>query len=224
MYNRAPLPPCQPNSPNGKVFYETKLIPLEDRGSQNPAFCLDSTTNTFSETCLSEGPSLWFFFLTALFLLLFFFLNLFYLFIYFWLCWVFVAARGLSLVAASGGYSLLRYAGFSLPWLLSCGARALGTRASVVVAHELSCSAACGIFPDQGSNPCPLHWQADSQPLRHATGEALLCDFLRSDCWLAVKGDRIRHPKVCVLGIRIILSWLFLRNGRHRKSSENQIK
>ena len=24
--------------------------------------------------------------------------------------------------------------------------------------HGLSCSAACGIFPDQGSNPCPLHW------------------------------------------------------------------
>ena len=38
---------------------------------------------------------------------------------------------------------------------------------SVVVAHGLSCSAACGIFPDQGSNLCPLHWQADSQPLRH---------------------------------------------------------
>ena len=33
--------------------------------------------------------------------------------------------------------------------------------------HGLSCSAACGIFPGQGSNPCPLHWQADSQPLRH---------------------------------------------------------
>ena len=30
-----------------------------------------------------------------------------------------------------------------------------------------SCSAACGIFPDQGSNPCPLHRQADSQPLHH---------------------------------------------------------
>ena len=30
------------------------------------------------------------------------------------------------------------------------------------MAHGLSCSAACGIFPDQGSNPCPLHWQADS--------------------------------------------------------------
>ena len=28
--------------------------------------------------------------------------------------------------------------------------------------HGFSCSAACGIFPDQGSNPRPLHWQADS--------------------------------------------------------------
>ena len=36
-----------------------------------------------------------------------------------------------------------------------------------VVAHGLSCSEACGILPDQGSNPCPLHRQADSQPLCH---------------------------------------------------------
>ena len=48
-----------------------------------------------------------------------------------------------------------------------CGAQALGMQASVVVARGLSCSAACGIFPDQGLNLCPLHWQADSQPLRH---------------------------------------------------------
>ena len=26
---------------------------------------------------------------------------------------------------------------------------------------------ACEIFPDQGSNPCPPHWQADSEPLDH---------------------------------------------------------
>ena len=44
----------------------------------------------------------------------------------------------------------------------STGSRRAG---SVVVAHGPSCSAAGGIFPDQGSNPCPLHWQADSQPL-----------------------------------------------------------
>ena len=33
------------------------------------------------------------------------------------------------------------------------------------MAHGFSCSEACGIFPDQGSNPCPLHWQTDSKPL-----------------------------------------------------------
>ena len=38
---------------------------------------------------------------------------------------------------------------------------------SAIVAHGPSCSAAYGILPDQGSNPCPLHWQADSQPLHH---------------------------------------------------------
>ena len=75
--------------------------------------------------------------------------------------------RGLSPVAASGGHSSSRYAGLSLsrPLLLrSTGSRRAG---SVIVAHGPSCSAACGIFPDQGSNPCPLHRQADSQPLRH---------------------------------------------------------
>ena len=95
------------------------------------------------------------------------FLLFIYLFIYFWLCWVFVSARGLSLVTASGGHSSSRCAGLSLsrPLLLqSTGSRRAG---SAIVAHGPSRSAACGIFPAQGSNPCPLHWQADSQPLRH---------------------------------------------------------
>ena len=48
--------------------------------------------------------------------------------------------------------------------LRSTGSRRAG---SATVAHGPSCSAACGIPPDQGSNPCPLHRQADSQPLRH---------------------------------------------------------
>ena len=107
------------------------------------------------------------FFLTlGLFVCLFVYLFI-YLFIYFWLCWVFVSVRGLSLVAASGGHSSSWCAGLSLspPLLLrSTGSRRAG---SVIVAHGPSCSAACGIFPDQGSNPCPLHWQADSQPLGH---------------------------------------------------------
>ena len=97
----------------------------------------------------------------------FFFFNFIYLFIYLWLCWVFVSVWGLSRVAASGGHSSSQCAGLSLsrPLLLrSTGSRRAG---SVIVAHGPSCYTACGIFPDQGLNPCPLHWQADSQPLRH---------------------------------------------------------
>ena len=107
----------------------------------------------------------------------FFFLNFgfIYLFIYLWLCWVFVSVRGLSLVAASGGCSSSRCVGLSLsrPLLLqSTGSRRAD---SVIVAHRPSCSTACEILPDQGLNPCPLHWQADSQPLRHQGSPITLC-------------------------------------------------
>ena len=81
----------------------------------------------------------------------------------------------------------LRYAGFSLWWLLllqTTGSRAhrvqklwqmgivvaipwLQSTGSIVGVHGLSRSAACGIFADQGSNPCVLHWQEDSLPLSH---------------------------------------------------------
>ena len=99
---------------------------------------------------------------------IFFFLNFgFYLFI------LFMALLGLRFCArafsscAMRGHSSLQCAGLSLsrPLLLrSTGSRRAG---SAIVAHGPSRSVACGIFPDQGSNPCPLHWQADSQPLRH---------------------------------------------------------
>ena len=91
----------------------------------------------------------------------------FFFFLILWLCWVFVSVQGPSLVVASGGHSSSRCAGLSPSWpllLRSTGSRRAG---SAIVAHGPSCSAACGIFPDQGSNPCPLHWQADSQPLHH---------------------------------------------------------
>ena len=57
--------------------------------------------------------------------------------------------------------------------LRSTGSRCAG---SVVVAHGPSCSAARGILPDQGSNPCSLHWQADSQPLCHQGSPILLLE------------------------------------------------
>ena len=50
---------------------------------------------------------------------------------------------------------------------LTAAASLLRSTGSVIVAHGPSRSATCGILPDQVSNPCPMHWQADSQPLRH---------------------------------------------------------
>ena len=47
--------------------------------------------------------------------------------------------------------------GVVIPGLWSTG--------SIVVSVGFSCSAARGIFLAQGSNPCLLHWQADSYPL-----------------------------------------------------------
>ena len=96
-----------------------------------------------------------------------FFLIIIYLFIHSWLCWVFASARGLSPAVASGGHSSSRCAGLSLSWPLpsrSTGSRRAG---SAAVTHGPSRSAARGILPDRGSNPHPLHRQADSQPLRH---------------------------------------------------------
>ena len=51
--------------------------------------------------------------------------------------------------------------------------------------HGISSSAACGIFPDQGSNPSPLHWEVNSLP---AESPVCVCvcvcvygSFVRSD-------------------------------------------
>ena len=127
---------------------------------------------------------------------LFFFFFLIYLFIYFWLCWVFVSVRRLSLVVVSGGHSSSLCAGLSPSWpllLRSTGSRCAG---SVIVAHGPSCSAACGIFPDQGSNPCPLHWQADSQPLRHqgSPSHHILPSFSLTAARLLYKGENMTVP------------------------------
>ena len=89
----------------------------------------------------------------------------FVLFFFFWLCWVFVAVCGLSLVAGSGGYSSFQCAGFSLRWLLllrstdsrragsivverglsSCGSRGLECRLSSCGSRGLECRlSSCG--------------------------------------------------------------------------------
>ena len=46
---------------------------------------------------------------------------------------------------------------------------------SVVVVHRLHCPMVSKILLDQGSNPCPLHWQVDSQPLDHQEAHHCVC-------------------------------------------------
>ena len=90
---------------------------------------------------------------------------------------LYVESRGYSLVAVCG--LLVVVASLVERGIQVHGLRSLQHRGSVVsaprlqrtgsvaVAHGLSCSLACGIFLDQGSNLCLLHWQADSLPLSH---------------------------------------------------------
>ena len=90
-----------------------------------------------------------------------------------WCTWAFPSC-GKQGPLSSCGAQASHWDGFSCR-----GARTLGCRPSVVVAlglsscgswaleHRLSCSMACGIFPDQRSNWCLPHCQVDSLPLDH---------------------------------------------------------
>ena len=91
----------------------------------------------------------------------------------------------------------MRCAGFSLRWpprvaehrLQAQGPQQLWLTGSRAQAQQLwrtgpVASRHMGSLPDQGSIPCPLHWQADSQPLRHQGSPVRL--FLKYFCPLGV--------------------------------------
>ena len=99
---------------------------------------------------------------------------------------------GFSLVVERGGYSLVVVHGLPIavaPFVAERGlwaaqasvaaAPGLQRTGSIFVAHRPSCSAACGIFPDQELNPCLLHWPADSLPLskQGSPGFNFRCNF-----------------------------------------------
>ena len=65
---------------------------------------------------------------------------------------LFIALRWLLLLQSTGS----RCTGFGH---CSTWAPQLWLTGSVVVVHGLSRPMACGIFPDQGLNPCPLYWE-----------------------------------------------------------------
>ena len=116
------------------------------------------------------------------------------------------------------GHSSSRCAGLSLSQRLLLQSMDYRRAGSVIVAHWPSCSEACGIFPDQGSNLCPLHWQADSQPLRHqgspivAVLKFLCTSFIISDIlWLFPLVDVFSWLWItffCFFACIIIFNWM----------------
>ena len=75
-----------------------------------------------------------------------------------WLPRVGAALRWGLLASPCGGSSCGRWIpGLQASVEAACGPSSSGS--VVVLPHS---STACGNFLDQGSNPCPLHWQADS--------------------------------------------------------------
>ena len=81
--------------------------------------------------------------------------------------------RGLFYSCSEQGYSsavhrfLLVMASLVAEHEWALGSMGFGTCGSLALEHGVSCSVACGIFPDQGLNLCLLHWQVDSLPLSH---------------------------------------------------------
>ena len=89
------------------------------------------------------------------------------LFIYFWFCWVFVAMHGAYSLSAVCRLLIAVVSLLTEPehWLLGAWASVVAAHGfsawgsglqrmgSIVVPHGLSCSEACGIFPDQGFEP-----------------------------------------------------------------------
>ena len=106
--------------------------------------------------------------------------------------------RGFSLTVASRGYSPaavhglltamaplvaehgLQGKGFQQLWHSGSvvTAHKLLSTGSGVVAHWFSYFAACGVFSDQDSDLCLLHWQEGSLPLSHQ-GSPQTCNFWR---------------------------------------------
>ena len=118
---------------------------------------------------------------------------------------------GFSLVAASRGHSSLWCAGFLLWWLSRCWAWTLGMVASVVAvprlwstgsivaAHGLSCSTACGILLDQGLSMRLLQWQAGSLLLGHQGSPRVFKSLyltVSSSFIFAIWGDFLRSSAI----------------------------
>ena len=98
----------------------------------------------------------------------------------------------------------------------SCGAQALSTWASAVVAYGLGCPEACGILvPWPGIKPASLHCKVDSQPLDHQ-GSPYMCQL---DC-AALERSKINAQSCKQLKDRSGKMWQDVWAGECRRLEE----
>ena len=90
---------------------------------------------------------------------------------------------------------------------------------SIIVAHGLSCSMVCGIFPDQGLNLCHLHQQADYLPLKHQGSPEdiyilfipnFLGVFIIKECWLLLSAFSMSVETVMWVLILLLIWYIAL--------------
>ena len=115
---------------------------------------------------------------------------LFYFYLIFCLLWVFVAAHGFSSSCNEQGLLSVCSAQASPCGGCSCsGAQAPGCAGFSSCVHRLSCTTACGIFPDQGLNPCPLHSKMFCLPWNYQGSPCYLCFWCQIQKKIIVKTD-----------------------------------
>ena len=97
--------------------------------------------------------------------------------------------------------SLLLCMGFSRVW------------AQLLWHTGFSCSEACGIFPDERLNLCPLHWQVDSYPMHHrGSPRNFLIFFIQ--LMLKVKFSEVHSVEKKHLSLNVSINSFKVKNWR----------
>ena len=77
-----------------------------------------------------------------------------------------------------------------------------------IAVHELSCSMACGIFLEQGWNPCLLNWQVDSLLLSHQGSPWWVSFYSKNTAFPPSSFFHLHHPTY--ENVFLLFGFLFL--------------
>ena len=114
-----------------------------------------------------------------------------------------------------GGFSCCRALALGCLGFRGCSSLQLWSMSSVVVVHRFNCPAACGIFPGQVLNPCPLHWQVI---LNHWTArEVLDATFWCEDGLVCIKDGTLFSSHIWSL-------WLQSPIAKSSKALESRVR